>query len=90
MEPLAHHLLTEAFNNAWANHRLLGACAQLTQAEFEAPRIGFFPSIKATLNHTLTVDWYYIDAIERSLADRPPNDAFGAFFDPDEPFATGA
>jgi len=85
---LAQHFTTEACNNAWANHRLLGACAQLTPAEFEAPRTGFFPSIKATLNHTLTVDWYYIDAIERSLAGRPPNDAFMAFYDPEEPFAT--
>jgi uncharacterized damage-inducible protein DinB len=90
MDPLAHHLLTEACNNAWANHRLLGACAQLTQAEFEAPRTGFFPSIKATLNHTLTVDWYYIDAIERSLSGRAPNDAFMAFYDPEQPFATCA
>lgn len=90
MDPLAHHLLTEAFNNAWANHRLLGACARLTQAEFEAPRTGFFPSIRATLNHTLTVDWYYLDAIERSLAGQAPNDGFAAFFDPAEPFATCA
>ncbi|MBC8055553.1 MAG: DinB family protein [Rhizobiales bacterium] len=90
MEPLARHLLTEAFNNAWANHRLLGACAQLAQAEFEAPRTGFFPSIQATLNHTLTVDWYYIDSIERSLGGLPPNDAFTAFFEPEVPFASCA
>ena len=32
-----------ARNNAWANHRLLAACARLTQEEFEAPRTGFFP-----------------------------------------------
>ena len=32
-----------AFNNAWANHRLLAACARLTQEEFEAARTGFFP-----------------------------------------------
>ena len=25
-----------AYNNAWANHRLLAACAGLTQEEFEA------------------------------------------------------
>ena len=86
MDPLARHLLTHAFNNAWANHRLLGACAQLTQSEFEAPRAGFFASIKATLNHTLTVDWYYLDAIERGLAGRAPNDAFEAFFEPEQPF----
>ena len=22
MEPLSHHLLTQAYNNGWANHRL--------------------------------------------------------------------
>jgi uncharacterized damage-inducible protein DinB len=53
-----------AYNNAWANHRLLSACAGLTQAEFEAPRVGFFPSIQATLNHVLVVDWFYVDALE--------------------------
>ena len=53
-----------AYNNAWANHRLLAACAGLTQAEFEAPRTSFFPSIKATLNHILVIDWFYIDSLE--------------------------
>jgi uncharacterized damage-inducible protein DinB len=53
-----------AYNNAWANHRLISVCAGLTQAEFEAPRIGFFPSIKATLNHILIVDRFYVDALE--------------------------
>jgi len=53
-----------AYNNAWANHRLLGACARLTQEEFEAPRTGFFPSLKATLNHILVVDWFYVDGLE--------------------------
>ena len=41
----------------WTNHRLLGACSHLSQAEFEAARSSFFPSIRATLNHNLTVDW---------------------------------
>jgi uncharacterized damage-inducible protein DinB len=53
-----------AYNNAWANHRLLGACARLSQSEFVAPRIGFFPSLRATLNHILTVDLFYVDAME--------------------------
>jgi len=53
-----------AYNNAWANHRLLSACAALTQAEFEAPRTSFFPSIQATLNHILVVDRFYVDALE--------------------------
>lgn len=53
-----------AYNNAWANHRLQEACARLSQAEFEAPRTGFFPSLKATLNHILIIDWFYVDALE--------------------------
>ena len=63
----ASHLLTLhviAHNNAWANHRLLSACAGLTQSEFEAPRTSFFPSIQATLNHILIVDMFYVDALE--------------------------
>jgi uncharacterized damage-inducible protein DinB len=63
----ASHLQTlraMAYNNAWANHRLLAACANLTQAEFEAPRTGFFPSIQATLNHILVIDRFYVDALE--------------------------
>ena len=63
----ASHLQTlraMAYNNAWANHRLLAACGRLTQAEFEAPRTGFFPSIQATLNHILIIDQFYVDALE--------------------------
>jgi len=53
-----------AYNNAWANHRLLSACAQLSQTAFSEPRSGFFGSIKATLNHTLCIDRFFIDAME--------------------------
>jgi uncharacterized damage-inducible protein DinB len=53
-----------AYNNAWANHRLLSACAGLSQAEFEAKGTSFFPSINATLNHILVVDHFYVDALE--------------------------
>jgi uncharacterized damage-inducible protein DinB len=88
MDALAHYLLTQAYNNAWANHRLLKACAQLDQAEFEAPRTGFFPSIRSTLNHILTVDWYYLDSMQRSISESPVNTDFLAFFEPEEPFAT--
>lgn len=90
MASLAHHFRTMAFNNAWANHRLLAACAQLTDAEFAAPRTSFFPSLRHTLNHNLTVDWYYVDMLERSLRGEPPNPAPGRFFDPEQPFATCA
>ncbi|KPH77538.1 DinB family protein [Bosea vaviloviae] len=67
-----------AHNNAWANHRLLAACAGLSQADFEAPRTGFFPSLRATLNHILVIDRFYVDAMEGgrlgpdAWADREP------------------
>ena len=53
-----------AYNNAWANHRLLTACAALSPEEFTARRTGFFASLRATLNHILIVDHFYIDAME--------------------------
>lgn len=87
---LAHHFYSMACNNAWANHRLLNACAQLSQADFVAPRTSFFPSIKSTLNHIVTVDWYYVDALERALGGEPPNTDARGFFNPQEPFATCA
>ena len=77
-----------AHNNAWSNHRLLGACARLSQAEFVAPRTSFFPSLKATLNHIVTVDWYYVDALERWRHGQPVNPNPNGFFEPEEPFDT--
>jgi uncharacterized damage-inducible protein DinB len=53
-----------ACNNAWANHRLFVACAQLSQDEFELDRIGFFPSLQKTLNHIHVIDLFYVDALE--------------------------
>jgi len=53
-----------ARNNHWANRRLLNTCAALSQAEFTAPRTGFFPSLVATLNHIFLVDCFYMDAME--------------------------
>lgn len=67
-----------AYNNGWANHRLLTACLGLSQADFVAPRTGFFPSLRATLNHILIVDLFYVDAMEggtlgpAAWADREP------------------
>jgi uncharacterized damage-inducible protein DinB len=90
MPSLAQHLSTMAYNNAWANHRLLKACGGLSQAEFVAPRVGFFPSLKATLNHLVTVDWYYLDALERWHRRQSPDRDPRAFFDPEEPFETCA
>ena len=90
MSRLAHHIFTMACNNAWANHRLLGAVGQLSQADFEAPRVGFFPSLRDTLNHLVTVDWLYVDALERALTHQPPHPEPGRFFTPEVPFATCA
>lgn len=87
---LSHHFTTEAYNNAWANHRLLKACAQLSQGDFAAPRTSFFPSIKATLNHILTVDWFYLEIFERSLAGLSPHENPARFFEPAEPCETCA
>ncbi len=53
-----------AYNNAWANHRLLTACAKLDQADFVAERTGFFPSLQKTLNHIYVIDLFYVDALE--------------------------
>jgi uncharacterized damage-inducible protein DinB len=53
-----------AANNAWSNLRLHRACARLSTKDYEATRTSFFPSIPLTLNHILTVDWYYLDALE--------------------------
>ena len=38
---------------------------RLTQDEFKATRTSFFPSLWATLNHILIVDWYYVAALYR-------------------------
>ncbi|BBH33069.1 DinB family protein [Pseudomonas bijieensis] len=59
-----NYFLAQALNNQWANHRLLTACAQLSEAEYAAPRTGFFPSIQGTLCHILEVDRYYLTALE--------------------------
>ncbi len=82
---LSRHLCQMACNNAWANHRLLKACMRLSSEAFAAPRTGFFPSIAATLNHVLTVDWYYVDALERWQQGREANRDPSPFFASDVP-----
>jgi uncharacterized damage-inducible protein DinB len=88
MNQLNHYFHAQACNNAWSNLRLLRACATLDDAEFAAPRVGFFPSLKDTLNHIVTVDWLYVDALERAVAGRPVNADAARFFEPPAPFAT--
>ena len=62
---LSTHFRAMARNNAWSNHRLLAACAHLSQDEFEATRVSFLPSLQLTLNHILLVDCYYLDGLEQ-------------------------
>jgi len=65
MDSLLAHLRTLSYANRLANHRLHEACLRLARGEFSAPRSGFFPSLMATLNHILIVDWFYIAALHR-------------------------
>jgi uncharacterized damage-inducible protein DinB len=62
---LAPQLRIQAFANRLANHRLHEAMGAMPRAEFHAPRVGFFPSLAATLNHVLLVDVYYLAALYR-------------------------
>jgi uncharacterized damage-inducible protein DinB len=78
---LAGHFGAMARNNAWSNHRLHKACAELSEIEYRAERVSFFPSIPLTLSHILTVDWYYLDALEKGGRGY-------AVFEKDEPYDT--
>lgn len=65
-----------AQNNAWANATFYHAMRGMGPIEFRQPRPGFFPSLRETMNHILSVDLYYIDALEqggegRAVYDRP-------------------
>jgi uncharacterized damage-inducible protein DinB len=60
---LVSYLRIQAHANRLANARLHGAIARLAEAEFTAPRTGFFPSLAGTLNHILAVDSYYVGAL---------------------------
>ena len=66
-----------ARNNAWANARLLDACARLPDEAWRAPRVGPFPSLAATLAHLHWTDRFHLDALTGGgrgravLADEP-------------------
>lgn len=55
---------TFARYNAWANARLYGACAKLSESEYLKPRESFFGSIHATLNHLMVGDRIWLGRIE--------------------------
>ena len=56
--------LRMALNNAWANSTFYEALMMLDEKAFAAPRPGFFPSLKRTMNHIYEVDLYSVDALE--------------------------
>jgi uncharacterized damage-inducible protein DinB len=58
-------LRIQARANRLANHRLHAAMTALPEPAWLAPRVGFFGSLAATLNHILAVDLYYIGALWR-------------------------
>jgi uncharacterized damage-inducible protein DinB len=60
---LVGQLRIQARASRLANHRLHAAMAPLSDGDFHAVRVGFFPSLAATLNHLLVVDLYYIGAL---------------------------
>lgn len=68
--PAMNLFLIQARANRLMNRRLLGALAQLSDADFHAPRTSFFPSLALTLNHVLNVDHYYIAALRGDAAMR--------------------
>ena len=78
---LPQSLRIQAHANRLANRRLHAALASLTNAEFHRPRVSFFPSFSATLNHSLAVDLYYVGALhgDANLADH-----YGAFVPADD------
>ena len=65
-------LRTRVRANRLANHRLHEAMSELSDEAYAAPRTSFFPSLKATLEHILAVDLYYLAALrgERDMEQR--------------------
>lgn len=69
---LKQHFSGMARNNGWSNTRLHAACLRLSEAEFIAAGVSFFPSLQRTLNHILVVDLAYLADLEgtgRCLSD---------------------
>ena len=74
-----------AVNSAWANRRILAAVERLGEEALQVRTPSYFGSLSATLNHVLTVDWFYVDALERALRGEPPHERPSSFFDPEVP-----
>jgi uncharacterized damage-inducible protein DinB len=58
--------------NRWAHGRILGAAGQLTREQYERQMIGSFPSLRATLEHVLSVEVVWLSRWEgHSLGEAP-------------------
>ena len=73
---LPAYLRIQAHANALSNCRLGAALCNMGDAEWQAARSGFFPSLALTLNHVLAVDLYYIGALH---GDSGLRESFAAF-----------
>lgn len=78
---LVTHNRQMARNNLWSNDRIYRAVLALKPGEFEAERTSFFPSIRETLNHLLSVDLFYLDMMEEGGIGRAVFDRFTDFDD---------
>lgn len=47
--------------NAWANHRVTGACAALTDEQFTRDLGSSYRSVRDTLVHIMGVEWLYFE-----------------------------
>lgn len=47
--------------NAWANHRVLDACAALTPEQFTRDLRSSMPSVRDTLVHTYGAEWVWLE-----------------------------
>ncbi len=53
------HLLSDY--NSWANHRMLDACAALSEEQFVREAGGSFGSVRGTLAHVMGCEWLYLE-----------------------------
>jgi uncharacterized damage-inducible protein DinB len=83
MTGLIGHYRDMARNNAYSNAHLLEACCKLSDDDFAAPRVSYFPSLLATLNHILIVDRFYIAGLRGEMPDY-------RYFDDEAPYPRAA
>lgn len=43
----------------WGNQRILDICAQLSQAQLDAPTKNGYPNLRATLVHAMSTEWIW-------------------------------